>query len=581
MKPISKVLLVDDDRSLLQSMGRALSKQPFKLLLAGSGEEALRTLSAQPVDVVVSDERMPQMQGTELLAQVALQHPETVRISLTGQARIETEQRAIQEGQVYRFLTKPVDASELAKVINEGLAQREVTSLETKVNHDCRLADEAALLEHLQGLLPGASSGFQHVLFLIGVDRLRKLAGSLEPETERSLTYMIGTRLKADSSITLDLNPITSTLDLHMAVEGPTLRSKSVYVAQTAADEFAVILELPVGQDPSVIAGALSRSLERAFWIDDRALYLFAQLGVISKLQDYTKAESALRDARCALSNVRSSKTLGNIEVFDAEIRSAAKRQMKLESDFKSALEAEELQVFYQPLIGSSSTEVLGVEALLRWRHPQHGWMHPQRIVEIAEDLGQMHRLSMRILDTACRQQVAWRARGRPIKMSVNISCSEFEHPRFAQHVLTTVQRTEIEPCWLQLELTESVMIAAPERAMDIVKTLRKSGIRIALDDFGTGYSSLSYLRMLRPDTLKIDKSFVDDVLTDPVAAHMLEGIVNIAQRLNLCVVAEGVETEAQHKYLNSVGCDELQGYLFSKPAEPKDLDDLIFGVTR
>ena len=573
----SCILLVDDDQESLHSMRRAMRKQPFQLLLAPCGEDALRMLETNAVEVVVSDERMPSMSGSDLLARVATQYPDTVRIMLTGEASIEAAQRAINQGQVFRLLTKPVEPCELAQVIQDGLAERAKRTSKALVNADTGLPTEEALLVHLDCALKSNRRGSRCMLFLIGIERLRLLAGRLLPESAVRLSQMIAGRLKADASLTLDLNPPTSTLDLADSPEQDRLRAHSLFVAQATADEFAIVLEFSEQRDPSLIAGALSRSLERSFSLNGRTVFLLAQIGVVSQLSTYESATDAVRDARCALGNVRASRAIGQVEVFDTDIRSAADLQLELEADFKSALDDGDLKVYYQPIVEADTCNTVGVEALLRWRHPKYQWINAQHIVNIAEDLGLMHRLSMRILGAACRQHCDWRRRGRRIKMSVNISCSEFNHPKFAQHVLTTVEATSIEPAWLQLELTESVMIDAPERAMTAIAKLRAAGIGIALDDFGTGYSSLSYLRRIQPDTLKIDKSFVADILSDDVAAQMLEGIVDLARRLELRIVAEGVETEAQRIFLNQVGCQELQGYLFSKPVEAMALDDVLF----
>jgi EAL domain-containing protein (putative c-di-GMP-specific phosphodiesterase class I) len=241
------------------------------------------------------------------------------------------------------------------------------------------------------------------------------------------------------------------------------------------------------------------------------------------------------------------------------------------------ALENNEFELHYQPKVDISSGAMTGVEALIRWRHPRLGMVPPDRFIPIAEDCGLMEPIGYWVLDEACRQARAWRAAGLdPVRVAVNLSATQCRDSGLLRHVNTVLEKYQLAGDVLELEITESMVMTNADESIRTFWSLRDMGVRLAVDDFGTGYSSLSYLKRLPVHELKIDKSFIDDIETDPNGREILRAIVAMAHSLNLIVIAEGVETEGQLEYLRAACCDEFQGYYVSKPLPAGEMENWI-----
>jgi EAL domain-containing protein (putative c-di-GMP-specific phosphodiesterase class I) len=252
-------------------------------------------------------------------------------------------------------------------------------------------------------------------------------------------------------------------------------------------------------------------------------------------------------------------------------------KQFALETSLRDALDNHEFVLHYQPQLAVDSLKIIGVEALVRWQHPQLGLVPPVEFIQLAEESGLILRLGEWVLRTACRQNRLWQDQGFPaIRMAVNVSARQFQQRDLAETVFGILAETELAPQCLDLELTESSIMSNAPGAIDVFTRLKARGITISIDDFGTGFSSLSYLKRLPLDTLKIDQSFVRDVTTDPDDAALVMAIVTLAHNLRLRVVAEGVENEEQLRFLQLLRCDEVQGYLFSRPLPAAEMGALL-----
>lgn len=241
------------------------------------------------------------------------------------------------------------------------------------------------------------------------------------------------------------------------------------------------------------------------------------------------------------------------------------------------ALENEEFLLFYQPQIDLKSGEIIGVEALIRWHSPERGWVSPSEFIPVAESTDLIHPLGEWVLYEACQQAVKWQRQGfPPLQMAVNVSGKQLNHPHFVTQILQILQRTRLDPRWLKLELTESLLVQNIEMTLDIFQTLKGLGIQIAIDDFGTGYASLGYLQHFPFDTLKIDRCFVTQVDQNSKNAAIVGAVIQMAHRLNFQAIAEGVEREAERDCLRAYGCDAMQGYLVSPPLPAQELEALL-----
>jgi diguanylate cyclase len=275
--------------------------------------------------------------------------------------------------------------------------------------------------------------------------------------------------------------------------------------------------------------------------------------------------------ADCAM---RECKTAGGVSYcfFEARMMSGVREQAELLRDLRQALARRELELFYQPKIHAPTGEVTGAEALVRWRHPRRGLVSPTVFIPIAERFGLIKGIGDWVIDEACRQARAWRDEGLRMRVAINLSPFQLRDPELGGRIETALKKHQINPKLLTCEITESVAMEDSQATARFFAVLVGVGVHISIDDFGTGYSSLAYLRKLPAEELKIDRSFVSDLETSDEACTVVGAVVKLGQALNLKVVAEGVETEAQNQILRSLGCNELQGYLFAKAISAKAL---------
>jgi EAL domain-containing protein (putative c-di-GMP-specific phosphodiesterase class I) len=266
-----------------------------------------------------------------------------------------------------------------------------------------------------------------------------------------------------------------------------------------------------------------------------------------------------------------------NYQFYTADMHLLAVHRLALETNLRRAIQNEELLVHYQPRVSVDSLSITAVEALVRWRHPQLGLISPSDFIPLAEDTGLIVPIGEWVLRTACLQAQRWQQQGfAPIQMAVNISGRQFQDQQLSKAIIQILDETNLAPELLELELTESSIMQNAELAAEVLQTLKNMGTKISIDDFGTGYSSLASLKRLPIDALKIDQSFVRDATTDSDDAALVMAIITLAHNLRLKVIAEGVETEEQLRFLQLLRCDEIQGFFFSKPLPPESLVALL-----
>ncbi|MBW6392301.1 EAL domain-containing protein [Halomonas sp. Y3S6] len=345
-------------------------------------------------------------------------------------------------------------------------------------------------------------------------------------------------------------------------------------LARLGADEFVLLIH-DLGLDVEQAAHAAERVAEKllgqissAQAEDEQVLTLpiSASIGITLFANGQANVDSAMRQADMALQQAKMAG--GNtLRFFNADMQADVMERVHLEADLHQALARDELRLHYQVQVDDAA-KVTGVEALLRWEHPQRGLVPPGMFIPLAEKNRLILPIGYWVLETACCQLAVWAQESgkETLTISVNVSSVQFHQPDFVARVQHTLERTGADPARLVLEVTESLLMEEPERVRNIMLRLSKLGIRFSLDDFGTGYSSLNYLKRLPLDELKIDKSFIDGVLDDPVDAAIVTTTITLANSLGLEVTAEGVETEAQHRWLLEHGCEAFQGYLFGRP---------------
>jgi diguanylate cyclase (GGDEF)-like protein/PAS domain S-box-containing protein len=347
-------------------------------------------------------------------------------------------------------------------------------------------------------------------------------------------------------------------------------------VARLGGDEFVVALfDITQREHAAVVAQKILAALDPPFFIEENELQMGAAIGISAYPRDGFDTESFLRMADIAMYRAKQSGQAG-YAFYSHEMNQRTLDRLKIESGLRHGIENNELLLHYQPKVDIASGLIVGVEALVRWRHPTRGMVSPGEFIPIAEESGLVVRLSAWVLEAALQQAYLWYAAGLPVlKVAVNLSARDFS-PSLATRVASLLTSHGVPPGWLELEITEGMLTHSSEEVITMMDALTALGVTLALDDFGTGYSSLSYLKRFPIDTLKIDQSFIRGIPTDGDDCAIAGAIVSMAQRLGHRVIAEGVETLAQLDYLESLGCQEIQGYYFSAPVPADKLEAML-----
>jgi diguanylate cyclase (GGDEF)-like protein/PAS domain S-box-containing protein len=348
-------------------------------------------------------------------------------------------------------------------------------------------------------------------------------------------------------------------------------------VARLGGDEFTLLLP-GAGRplDLAKFAEKVLEALKQPFGLEGHELFVTASMGISLYPEDGIDPETLVKNADTAMYRAKD-QGRDNYQLYTAAMNATALERLGMENALRKALIQGELEIYYQPLLDLASGTVYGVEALLRWRHPERGLILPAEFIPLAEITGLIVPMGPWILKTACAQAKKWQDAGHPqLCLSVNLSARQFQQPDLVELVTRVLDETGLPPRSLELEITESNAMQNAETTTQTLRALKALGVRLSIDDFGIGYSSLSYLKRLPIDTLKIDQSFVRDMTTDADDAAIVTAVIAMAQTLKLAVVAEGVEVEEQLAFLAARRCDRMQGFLFSRPLPAEDCEKLL-----
>ncbi len=348
-------------------------------------------------------------------------------------------------------------------------------------------------------------------------------------------------------------------------------------VSRQGGDEFIVLLsEVQHSEVAAVMATRILKSVATTHSVDKHDLHITTSIGVSSYPDDGLNAETLIKNADTAMYQAKENGRQC-FRFFKPAMNARAVERQSIEESLRRALQRHEFTLYYQPKVCLRTGAIVGAEALIRWTHPKRGMLSPAHFIPIAEDCGLILPIGRWVLREACKQARAWVDAGqRPITMAVNVSAMEFGDDAFLDGLFTILEETRVESTALEVELTESVLMKRVESTANILRTLRKRGVRAAVDDFGTGYSSLSYLRKLPIDSLKVDQSFVRQISTGGDDVAIVTAVINMARSLKLRVIAEGVETRTELEFLKAHHCDEAQGYYFSKPIAARQFAALL-----
>ncbi|MDO9488740.1 MAG: EAL domain-containing protein, partial [Sphingomonadaceae bacterium] len=349
--------------------------------------------------------------------------------------------------------------------------------------------------------------------------------------------------------------------------------AEGAFVARLGGDEFAFIVGADHGGEAAeALARRVIAAIDAPIALGGQSMAVGVSVGIAVGPADGADADSLLKNAALALHGAKG-EGRGTYRFFENAMNLRAQARRAIEMDLREALANNELRLFYQPLYGLATDEICGFEALMRWQHPLRGLVSPAEFVEVAEETGLIIPMGAWAIREACRQASQWPAH---IRVAVNVSPIQFRSPSLGHAIERALMSSGIAPSRLEIEITESVFLDGAETTLALLHRLRDHGIRVALDDFGTGYSSLSYLRSFPFDKIKIDRSFVTDVAVDENAAAIVKAMTGLAAALHMETTAEGVEQEAQVAVLRGLGCNSVQGYLFSKPVPAAQVAGLL-----
>ena len=412
------------------------------------------------------------------------------------------------------------------------------------------------------------SKDYLFAVFFLDLDRFKVV--------NDSLGHVMGDQLLVATARRLE-SCLRSTDAIARLAESPT-------VARLGGDEFTILLDgIKHVSDATIIADRLQRELTLPFNLNGREVFTTVSIGIAVSATGYDRPEELLRDADTAMYRA---KALGKAryELFDPAMRDIAVASLQLETDLRRAIERQEFENFYQPIVSLETGRIVGFEALVRWRHPERGLVSPADFILAAEESGMIVSIGYSVLREACRQMKAWQARF-PVTdswmISVNLSTKQFKQPNLVEQIEHILEETKLESSSLKLEITESLIMDSVDPATAMLSQLKTLGIQLSIDDFGTGYSSLSYLHQFPMDTLKVDRSFVSRMATNVQSTDIAHTIVILAHQLGLDVVAEGVETAEQLAQLRSLGCEYAQGHYFSEAVNAEKAQALIEAEVR
>jgi len=573
------VLIVDDDPGARLLMGTALEMAGFRVTTAADGAGALAAFKADPSDCVIMDVVMPGMNGFDAcVALRALPNCRHVPILMqTSLDDMDSVNRAYTAGAT-DFSSKGINPMLLAQrvkfLVRAKRTQDQLRASEARVRYLAYydpltgLPNRQRLRQILESQVEWASRRQRGVTVLIlDVDNFSRVNDTQGPDAGDVLLKEVANRLQH----CLRDSEMTGINESEGAEEGVI----KDWVVRTGGDEFGLVLPgVATADGAETVARRVQLALARPFVIAEQEIPLSAAIGISLYPLDAASAEALINNADAAMHHAKRAHE-GGMEFFKKSISARAAKRMSLEADLRKAVERQEFSLNYQPRLALKDLQVEGVEALLRWSHPQRGLVPPDEFIPLAEQSGLIVEIGDWVLREACAQVRRWRDAGANVwQVAVNVSGVQFRDGSLVRRVADAIGAAGIDPRMIELEFTEGALIEYSSAVSKAVKSLKELGVTTALDDFGTGYSSMSYLRHFPVDTLKIDRAFVRDIATKNAGnAPLVDAIIAMAKSLGLATVAEGVETEAQWHYLKDREADQVQGFLFCRPLSIADLE--------
>ncbi|SDH60928.1 putative bifunctional diguanylate cyclase/phosphodiesterase [Propionivibrio dicarboxylicus] len=672
------LLIVDDEEYIVRALVRLLRHDPYRILTASSGEQALDVLAANDVHVILSDQRMPGMSGSEFLARAREVCPESVRVVLSGYSDFASISDAVNHGNIYKFIAKPWNDELLRATLAEACERYDLSRNSTQLTKIYENSAEAIFIADADGNIQSVNPAFTRVtgfapeqvarqscsdLFAwnedspvggmlwahlqhedkwsgeldgwrhdgtryplrLNVSAVHDRQGHLQQyvgmfidlssqkaadERMRHATFhdaltglpnrtmfmeYIGTALLQANRrelmcgiVMFDLDRFKNINDsfghdfgdrllVAMSSRVMTCLRREDLLARLGGDEFALLLPMVSGVDDiRRVAEKILAACESPVRVDATEVFVTPSLGISCFPRDGDMPETLLRNAEAAMYDAKQGGR-NTYRVYQAEMNAETGRRLSLEQDLRRAVEREEFLLHYQPKVSLHDGRIIGAEALLRWQHPVRGLVPPGVFIPLAETSGLINVVGEWVLDEVCRQIAEWRGKAiSPPCIALNLSASQFQRQNTVDLLTRVLAARGVSGSEIELELTEGALVSDDGDTVETLMMFKRMGLSLAIDDFGTGYSSLSYLSRFPIDTLKIDASFVRDLTSCSASTELVRSIIEMAHRLKLSVVAEGVETAEQLAILRQYDCDCAQGFYFARAVPADDFAALI-----
>ena len=552
------VLVADDDPSIRLVLKHTMEQCGYHVIEAANGHEAVQATLRQIPDLILMDAVMPEMDGFRATEEIRknIECEETPILMATSLDDDQSISRAFEVG-ASDYITKPFNWSVLrhrtARMLYAVNAERKIRHL---AYHDALtgLPNRVLFMDRIdQAISRAKRNGGRFALLFIDIDHFKVINDSMGHEAGDHMLNIVSRRLKE------------------------LLRNTDT-VARFGGDEFTVIVEaLNEAESGESVAKNILASLDVPIVINGKQVHIGGSIGISLYPQDGENFGTLLKNADIAMYRA---KELGRktFQFYAHEMSLKAMHRLELESEIRNALKNEEFIVYYQPKVNLKSGKCEGMEALVRWQHPKKGLVSPLDFIPLAEETGLIIELDHWVARTACLQFKKWEMQGYSVNnLSINISARHFKDGGLLAHCKKIIEDTQVSVNHIEIELTESALVDNHDNAKKMLNEIHQMGIKIALDDFGTGYASMSYLKEFPFDTVKLDRSFVQGVTNDIESSAIVKAMIQLADVLKLDVVAEGIETEKQRKFLDEQGCTYGQGYHWSKPISAEAFEEKYF----
>jgi diguanylate cyclase (GGDEF)-like protein len=588
----ARVLIIDDEPHIRNILFEAL-KANYDCQSAASAEEGLEILKNGTYSLVISDINMKGITGLEMVPEILAVAPDTVVIIMSGAQTMENAVGALRVG-AFDYLMKPFDLRLVQAAVRRGVEhyQLRVSKRQYEMHLEEKVQERTAALlnttRQLETEIAERNRAEERLNYLayhdlltelpnrvLFQDRLGQALSAAKRENQLMAVFLLSIDRFKDVSETLG-SACADKFILEVAERLAKTMREGDTLAYWGNDEFAFLFnQLATSEDAIHISQRLQATLESGFTLGAEEIYPTASIGIALHPLNGQDQATLMKNAAAALAQAKQQGG-NNYQFYTAEMNARARRRFSLESNLRRAIEREEFVIHFQPKVDINNWQIAGAEALIRWNHPEKGLVSPVEFIPLAEESGLIGPIGEWVLRDLCSKLREWTRSAPALAVSMNISARQLQDPNFFSIVMSTLDESGVEPRNLELELTESSIMTNLDSGIRTLSALQNAGVGISIDDFGTGFSSLSHLKRLPIDILKIDRSFVHDASTDPDDAALVMAIISLAHNLRLKVVAEGVEREEQLRFLHLLRCDEIQGYLFSKPLPAADFEQLI-----